>query len=69
MKRFCERGLEGIGVADVMKEAGVTVGGFYKHFNSRDELVVEALATAFKDLDVWEQWFSGLPQLLANYLI
>jgi hypothetical protein len=28
-KRFRERGLEGIGVADVMKEAGVTVGGFY----------------------------------------
>ena len=33
-KRFRERGLEGIGVADVMKEAGVTVGGFYKHFGS-----------------------------------
>jgi AcrR family transcriptional regulator len=42
-KRFRERGLDGIGVADVMKEAGVTVGGFYKHFGSRDELVVEAL--------------------------
>ncbi|MGD0966624.1 MAG: TetR/AcrR family transcriptional regulator [Candidatus Acidiferrales bacterium] len=41
-KRFRELGLEGIGVADVMKEAGVTVGGFYKHFDSRDELVVEA---------------------------
>jgi TetR/AcrR family transcriptional repressor of nem operon len=50
-KRFRERGLEGIGVADLMKEAGVTVGGFYKHFDSRDELVVEALATAFQDLD------------------
>ena len=47
-KRFRELGLEGIGVADVMKEAGVTVGGFYKHFDSRDELVVEALATAFQ---------------------
>src|SRR6476620_10123915 len=54
-KRFRERGLEGIGVADVMKEAGVTVGGFYKHFDSRDELVVEALATAFQDLDHWEE--------------
>ena len=30
-KRFRERGLEGIGVADVMKRNGVTVGGFYKH--------------------------------------
>jgi TetR/AcrR family transcriptional repressor of nem operon len=67
-KRFRERGLEGIGVADVMKEAGVTVGGFYKHFGSRDELVVEALATAFKDVDVWEEHTSDMEQLLQNYL-
>src|ERR1700734_3851866 len=67
-KRFRERGLDGIGVADVMKEAGVTVGGFYKHFGSRDELVVEALATAFKDLDVWEEHTEDVAQLLQNYL-
>ena len=67
-KRFRERGLEGIGVADMMKEAGVTVGGFYKHFGSRDELVVEALATAFKDLDVWEEHTADMAQLLRNYL-
>src|SRR6266853_2736385 len=67
-KRFRERGLEGIGVADVMKEAGVTVGGFYKHFESRDELVVEALATAFKDLDVWEEHTADMAQLLQDYL-
>src|SRR5580693_7609717 len=67
-KRFRERGLEGIGVADVMKEAGVTVGGFYKHFASRDELVVEALATAFKDLDVWEEHTADMAQLLQSYL-
>src|SRR6201994_1959050 len=67
-KRFRELGLEGIGVADVMKEAGVTVGGFYKHFDSRDELVVEALATAFKDLDVWEEHTPDMAHLLQNYL-
>src|SRR5580700_5166410 len=67
-KRFRERGLEGIGVADVMKEAGVTVGGFYKHFGSRDELVVEALATAFRDLDVWEEHTADMTQLLQSYL-
>jgi TetR/AcrR family transcriptional repressor of nem operon len=67
-KRFRERGLEGIGVADVMKEAGVTVGGFYKHFGSRDELVVEALATAFKDLDVWEEHTPDLAHGIQNYL-
>ena len=67
-KRFRELGLDGIGVADVMKEAGVTVGGFYKHFGSRDELVVEALATAFKDLDVWEEHTPDMAHLLQNYL-
>ena len=67
-KRFRELGLEGIGVADVMREAGVTVGGFYKHFGSRDELVVEALAAAFKDLDVWEERTADMAHLLQNYL-
>ena len=67
-KRFRELGLEGIGVADVMKEAGVTVGGFYKHFESRDELVVEALATAFHDLDYWEEHTDTLTEGLKNYL-
>lgn len=45
-RRLREEGLEGIGVADLMKEAGLTVGGFYKHFASRDELVAEAVETA-----------------------
>jgi TetR/AcrR family transcriptional repressor of nem operon len=45
-KRLREEGLEGIGVADLMKEAGLTVGGFYKHFASRDELVAEAVGSA-----------------------
>jgi TetR/AcrR family transcriptional repressor of nem operon len=42
-RRLREKGLDGIGVADLMKEAGLTVGGFYKHFDSRDDLVAEAL--------------------------
>jgi TetR/AcrR family transcriptional repressor of nem operon len=42
-ERLREAGLEGIGVADLMKEVGLTVGGFYKHFESRDDLVAEAL--------------------------
>src|SRR6202166_366527 len=67
-RRSRELGLEGIGVADVMKEAGVTVGGFYKHFESRDELVVEALATAFQDLDRWEEHTDTLTTAVKNYL-
>jgi TetR/AcrR family transcriptional repressor of nem operon len=41
-----ERGAHGIGVADLMKEAGLTHGGFYAHFPSREALVVEAFAYA-----------------------
>jgi TetR/AcrR family transcriptional repressor of nem operon len=46
-KRFREKGLAGFGIAELMKEAGLTVGGFYKHFDSRDELVAEAVSSAF----------------------
>lgn len=45
-KRFREKGLAGIGIAELMKEAGLTVGGFYKHFGSRDELVAEAVGSS-----------------------
>jgi TetR/AcrR family transcriptional repressor of nem operon len=41
-----EKGAHGIGVADLMKEAGLTHGGFYAHFDSREALVVEAFAYA-----------------------
>jgi len=45
-KRLREKGLEAVAIADVMKEVGLTVGGFYKHFESRDDLVIEALRAA-----------------------
>src|SRR5882757_2371306 len=51
-KKFREEGLAGIGIADLMKEAGLTVGGFYKHFHSRDALVVEAVGRA---LELWKR--------------
>ena len=46
-KRFREKGVAGFGIAELMKEAGLTVGGFYKHFDSRDDLVAEAVSSAF----------------------
>src|SRR5258705_4833089 len=46
-KKFREEGLAGVGIAELMKEAGFTVGGFYKHFDSRDDLVAEAVSSAF----------------------
>jgi TetR/AcrR family transcriptional repressor of nem operon len=69
-KRFREKGLEGVGIADLMKEVGLTVGGFYKHFDSRDDLVVEALRSA---LGTWrrqaEAAASGGPPLTYTKLV
>lgn len=42
-------GYRGVGVADIMKEAGLTHGGFYAHFASRDALLVEAMQHASRD--------------------
>ena len=42
-------GYRGVGVADIMKEAGLTHGGFYAHFASRDALLVEAMQQASRD--------------------
>jgi TetR/AcrR family transcriptional repressor of nem operon len=44
--RLREKGAHGVGVADLMKEAGLTHGGFYAHFDSREALVIEAFAHA-----------------------
>jgi TetR/AcrR family transcriptional repressor of nem operon len=41
-KLFRENGFDGIGVADLMKAAGLTHGGFYGHFRSKDDLAAEA---------------------------
>jgi TetR/AcrR family transcriptional repressor of nem operon len=51
-KMFREEGLAGVGIADLMKKAGLTVGGFYKHFDSRDDLVAEAVGSA---LGAWKR--------------
>jgi TetR/AcrR family transcriptional repressor of nem operon len=45
-QKMRESGTEGPGVAEIMKEAGLTHGGFYKHFDSRDDLVAEAVEEA-----------------------
>ena len=41
---FRQHGYDGIGVADIMKEAGLTHGGFYGHFASKDDLAAEITA-------------------------
>jgi TetR/AcrR family transcriptional regulator, transcriptional repressor for nem operon len=43
---FRERGFDGIGVADLMKSVGLTHGGFYGHFSSKEDLMAQACARA-----------------------
>jgi TetR/AcrR family transcriptional repressor of nem operon len=47
-RRIREAGTDGPGVAEIMSEAGLTHGGFYKHFDSRDDLVAEAVDAAIE---------------------
>ncbi|HXH45352.1 MAG TPA: TetR/AcrR family transcriptional regulator [Bradyrhizobium sp.] len=54
--RLREKGAHGIGVADLMKEAGLTHGGFYAHFDSREALVVEAFGYAMdRSMEHWRK--------------
>jgi TetR/AcrR family transcriptional repressor of nem operon len=57
-----EKGAHGIGVADLMKEAGLTHGGFYAHFDSRDALVIEAVTHAMdRSTERWRKLSEETP--------
>jgi TetR/AcrR family transcriptional regulator, transcriptional repressor for nem operon len=49
-RRVRAEGLSGASVATVMQDTGLTHGGFYKHFDSKDELLVESLHEAFREI-------------------
>ena len=60
--RLREKGAHGIGVADLMKEAGLTHGGFYAHFDSREALVIEAFAYAMdRSMEHWRKTAAQTP--------
>lgn len=60
--RLREKGAHGIGVADLMKEAGLTHGGFYAHFDSREALVIEAFAYAMdRSTERWRKIAEDTP--------
>ena len=44
---FREKGFEAVGVSEVMKAAGLTHGGFYGHFSSKDDLIAQTIAHVF----------------------
>jgi len=73
--RLREKGAHGIGVADLMKEAGLTHGGFYAHFDSREALVMEAFGYAMdRSTERWRKLAEQTPpdkrlaSIVENYL-
>src|SRR3954467_8220893 len=69
---FREKGFERIAVADIMKGAGLTHGGFYHQFGSKDELAAEACAQVLSEqADGWRKLAGGddpLGTLVNSYL-
>jgi len=60
--RLREKGAHGIGVADLMKDAGLTHGGFYAHFDSREALVIEAFSYAMdRSTERWRKLAEQTP--------
>ena len=70
--KFRQNGIGGTGLSDLMAAAGLTHGGFYRHFDSKDQIVVEACAAATESAIA--TFFSkkfplgGLKARVANYL-
>ena len=63
---FREHGFKGVGLAELMSAAGLTHGGFYKQFKSKDELVLEACDRALDDgVDKWTR-IAGKAKAKAN---
>jgi TetR/AcrR family transcriptional regulator, transcriptional repressor for nem operon len=50
-RRVRAEGLTGAAVSAVMKDAGLTHGGFYKHFESKDDLLLESLRVGFREIE------------------
>jgi TetR/AcrR family transcriptional repressor of nem operon len=72
-KLFRERGIDGVGVAEISKEAGLTHGALYAHFKSKEELALEALTYGLEQTNarLYTSTIDGMPDLgayLDHYL-
>ncbi len=65
---FREKGFDGVGVDAIMNGAGLTHGGFYGHFGSKDDLAAEAIARALERSDEKQSRYANLTDLVSEYL-
>jgi TetR/AcrR family transcriptional regulator, transcriptional repressor for nem operon len=59
--RFRAEGVKGTSLPDVMQDAGMTVGGFYRHFDSKDDLFEAALDKALEDTIAMLEMSDAIP--------
>jgi TetR/AcrR family transcriptional repressor of nem operon len=67
-RMFREKGFDGAGVDAIMKGAGLTHGGFYGHFRSKDDLAAEAVTRALERSAERQRRFTDLRDLVSDYL-
>lgn len=65
---FRERGLDAVSVDTLMQRAGLTHGGFYRHFASKNALAAEAIQCALEQGASRQAGFTDLGELVASYL-
>jgi TetR/AcrR family transcriptional repressor of nem operon len=65
---FREKGFDGVGVDAITEAAGLTHGGFYRHFASKDELAAEAVAWALARGAEKQSAHASLAALVSSYL-
>jgi TetR/AcrR family transcriptional repressor of nem operon len=65
---FREKGFDGVGLDAIMKEAGLTHGGFYGHFASKEDLAAEAVARALEQSAGLQSRYTNVADFVSDYL-
>jgi TetR/AcrR family transcriptional regulator, transcriptional repressor for nem operon len=65
---FREKGFDGVGLDAIMEAAGLTHGGFYRHFGSKDDLAAEAVARGLAASAAKQEGVDSLPAFVSGYL-
>jgi TetR/AcrR family transcriptional repressor of nem operon len=65
---FREKGFDGVGLDAIMKEAGLTHGGFYGHFSSKEDLAAEAVVRALEQGAGLQSRYTNVADFVSDYL-
>ncbi len=65
---FRQQGFDGVSVDAIMQQAGLTHGGFYGHFKSKEDLAAQAVARALEQAAERQSRYTDIADLVSNYL-